>query len=163
MSPLVNTDRACRPAEIVTPVGPLGSGKSTLLNMTAGLSDPTSGTVKYDGQTVTGINRRVGYMTQSDHLLPWRNVADNIAAPLQIVAGDDLAYERKSQVGGHRAAGLAATRNRVTPGSRPGVRRCLKQGRLAWQLPPHLPLRRTRLPQPGQSLPGVSAGDTAPN
>jgi NitT/TauT family transport system ATP-binding protein len=75
---------AVEPGEIVTLVGPSGCGKSTLLNMTAGLFAPTSGTVEYDGQPVAGMNRRVGYMTQSDHLLPWRSVADNIAAPLQI-------------------------------------------------------------------------------
>jgi len=79
-----NIDLAVRPGEIVTLVGPSGCGKSTLLNMTAGLFAPTSGTVLYDAQPVTGMNRRVGYMTQSDHLLPWRSVADNIAAPLQI-------------------------------------------------------------------------------
>lgn len=72
------------PGEIVTLVGPSGCGKSTLLNMTAGLFGPTSGTVTYDGKPVSGVNTRVGYMTQSDHLLAWRSVADNIAAPLQI-------------------------------------------------------------------------------
>ena len=75
---------AIRPGEIVTLVGPSGCGKSTLLNMTAGLFAPTSGVVEYDGQPVSGMNRRVGYMTQSDHLLPWRSVVENIAAPLQI-------------------------------------------------------------------------------
>lgn len=70
--------------EIVTLVGPSGCGKSTLLNMTAGLFGPTSGEVTYAGKRVEGMNRKVGYMTQSDHLLPWRSVAGNIAAPLQI-------------------------------------------------------------------------------
>jgi NitT/TauT family transport system ATP-binding protein len=77
-----------QPGEIVTLVGPSGCGKSTLLNMTAGLFAPSSGVVQYDGQPIAGINRRVGYMTQSDHLLPWRSVADNIAAPLQIAGMD---------------------------------------------------------------------------
>lgn len=70
--------------EIVTLVGPSGCGKSTLLNMTAGLFGPTSGDVTYSGQKIDGLNRKVGYMTQSDHLLPWRTVTGNIAAPLQI-------------------------------------------------------------------------------
>lgn len=70
--------------EIITLVGPSGCGKSTLLNMTAGLFGPTEGTVEYDGMTVQGVNRRVGYMTQADHLLPWRTVAGNVAVPLQI-------------------------------------------------------------------------------
>ena len=70
--------------EIVTLVGPSGCGKSTLLNMTAGLFRPTAGSVRYTGAEVTGLNRRTGYMTQNDHLLPWRSVAANIAVPLEI-------------------------------------------------------------------------------
>jgi NitT/TauT family transport system ATP-binding protein len=70
--------------EFVTIVGPSGCGKSTLLNMTAGLFPPTSGTVRYGGTQVAGVNLRTGYMTQSDHLLPWRTVAGNIAVPLEI-------------------------------------------------------------------------------
>ena len=52
--------------------------------MTAGLFQPTEGHVRYDGAEVTTLNRRTGYMTQNDHLLPWRTVADNIAVPLEI-------------------------------------------------------------------------------
>jgi NitT/TauT family transport system ATP-binding protein len=74
--------------EIVTLVGPSGCGKSTLLNMTAGLFGPSTGTVEYAEKLVSGLNRDVGYMTQSDHLLPWRTVAGNIAAPLQIAGVD---------------------------------------------------------------------------
>ena len=70
--------------EFVMLVGPSGSGKSTLLNMTAGLFAPTQGEVLYRGRKVSGPNRLVGYMTQSDHLLPWRTVFGNIAIPLEI-------------------------------------------------------------------------------
>lgn len=70
--------------QFVTLVGPSGCGKSTLLNMAAGLYQPTSGTVFYQGEPVTGINHRVGYMTQNDHLLPWRDIAANVMVPLEI-------------------------------------------------------------------------------
>ncbi len=70
--------------EFVTLVGPSGCGKSTLLNMVAGLFPPTSGKVTYRGRPVSGFNNKVGYMTQSDHLLPWRDVVGNIAVPLEI-------------------------------------------------------------------------------
>jgi NitT/TauT family transport system ATP-binding protein len=70
--------------ELVTILGPSGCGKSTLLNMAAGLFPPTSGTVRYGDGPVAGVNLRTGYMTQSDHLLPWRTVAGNIAVPLEI-------------------------------------------------------------------------------
>jgi NitT/TauT family transport system ATP-binding protein len=70
--------------EFITLVGPSGCGKSTLLNMAAGLFGPTAGKVYYRGQPVTTINRHVGYMTQVDHLLPWRTIAGNVAIPLEI-------------------------------------------------------------------------------
>jgi NitT/TauT family transport system ATP-binding protein len=52
--------------------------------MTAGLMRPSSGSVSYAGSEVVKINLSVGYMTQQDHLLPWRTVAGNIAVPLEI-------------------------------------------------------------------------------
>lgn len=70
--------------EFICLVGPSGCGKSTLLNMVAGIFAPTSGRVLYRGEVQQGFNRHVGYMTQSDHLLPWRDVAGNIAVPLEI-------------------------------------------------------------------------------
>ena len=84
-----------RAGELVTIVGPSGCGKSTLLNMTAGLFQPTTGAVRYRGTAVTGINLRTGYMTQSDHLLPWRTVAANIEVPLEIQGAPRAAMRRK--------------------------------------------------------------------
>jgi NitT/TauT family transport system ATP-binding protein len=70
--------------EIITLVGPSGCGKSTLLNLAAGLASPTVGQVMYAGESISGYNLKTGYMTQNDHLLPWRDVAGNIAIPLEI-------------------------------------------------------------------------------
>jgi NitT/TauT family transport system ATP-binding protein len=70
--------------EFVALVGPSGCGKSTILNMIAGLQPPTGGQILYDGDIVSGPNRRVGYMTQKDTLLPWRSVAENIALALEL-------------------------------------------------------------------------------
>lgn len=70
--------------EIITLIGPSGCGKSTLLNMVAGMFHPTTGEVYYGANQVTDINQNVGYMTQNDHLLPWRTVSGNIAVPLEI-------------------------------------------------------------------------------
>ncbi|MDE3076991.1 MAG: ABC transporter ATP-binding protein [Chloroflexota bacterium] len=65
-------------------VGPSGCGKSTLLHAAAGLIRPSAGTVTYLGQRWVGLLPEVGYVTQKDTLLPWRNVVDNIALPLQL-------------------------------------------------------------------------------
>ena len=68
--------------EFVAFVGPSGCGKSTLLNMIAGILEPTSGAIEHDGVPVKGPNRAVGYMTQTDGLLPWRTAEDNVMLPL---------------------------------------------------------------------------------
>lgn len=77
-------DLQVRNEEFVALVGPSGCGKSTLLNLVAGLLEPTSGSVTYDGKRVSGLNFRVGYMTQKDTLLPWRSVNDNIGVSLEL-------------------------------------------------------------------------------
>jgi len=81
---LAPVDLAVRNEEFVALVGPSGCGKSTILNLIAGLLPPSAGTVLYDGQPVRDLNRRVGYMTQKDSLLPWRRTADNIRVALEL-------------------------------------------------------------------------------
>jgi NitT/TauT family transport system ATP-binding protein len=65
-------------------VGPSGCGKSTLLNMIAGLIAPTSGRITNAGTLVEGPRLNVGYLTQKDTLLPWRDVLRNVEMPLEI-------------------------------------------------------------------------------
>ncbi|MPZ55287.1 MAG: ATP-binding cassette domain-containing protein [Rhizobiales bacterium] len=67
----------------VSVVGPSGCGKSTILRMISGLLVPTSGTIKIRGEPVTGLRTDVGFMFQSDALIPWRTAVDNIALPLK--------------------------------------------------------------------------------
>ena len=69
--------------EFVSVVGPTGCGKSTLLNVAAGLLRPTSGAVNVFGAPLAGVNRRAGYMFQSDALMPWRSAIANVTAGLQ--------------------------------------------------------------------------------
>lgn len=73
-----------RRGEFLAIVGPSGCGKSTLLNLIAGLSPPPQGRILFDGLSVRGPNTRVGYMTQTDNLMPWRTLARNVALPLEI-------------------------------------------------------------------------------
>ena len=70
--------------EFVTLVGPSGCGKSTLLNIISGLTFASEGSVRLDGNTITGVNRRVGYITQQDNLFPWRTLRENVALPLEL-------------------------------------------------------------------------------
>jgi NitT/TauT family transport system ATP-binding protein len=69
--------------EFVSVVGPTGCGKSTLLNVAAGLLEPSSGSLRVFGEPLSGINRRAGYMFQTDALMPWRSAIDNVIAGLQ--------------------------------------------------------------------------------
>jgi NitT/TauT family transport system ATP-binding protein len=63
--------------EFLAIVGPSGCGKSTVLRLISGLSEPTSGHVVLGDRS--GSTTHVGFMFQRDALLPWLNVAANIA------------------------------------------------------------------------------------
>jgi NitT/TauT family transport system ATP-binding protein len=69
--------------EFVSVVGPTGCGKSTLLNIAAGLLEASSGDVRVFGEPLVGINRRAGYMFQSEALMPWRSAVANVMVGLQ--------------------------------------------------------------------------------
>jgi NitT/TauT family transport system ATP-binding protein len=78
-----DVDLSVAEGEFVSVVGPTGCGKSTLLNIAAGLLRPTSGTVRVLGEPLAGINRRAGYMFQSEALMPWRSALANVTAGLE--------------------------------------------------------------------------------
>jgi NitT/TauT family transport system ATP-binding protein len=69
--------------EFVSVVGPTGCGKSTLLNVAAGLLAPSAGEVRVFGEPLAGLNRRAGYMFQSDALMPWRSALANVMVGLE--------------------------------------------------------------------------------
>ena len=79
--------------EFLTIIGPSGSGKSTLLNMIAQIDVATGGEILFGGDAVVindpkslkpGLDRRIGYVTQDDNLLPWRTTIDNVLFPLEV-------------------------------------------------------------------------------
>lgn len=70
--------------QFVSLVGASGSGKSTLLRIIDGLLEPTEGQVTVNGRKVTGPGRDRAFVFQSDNLLPWRTVIDNVAYGLHL-------------------------------------------------------------------------------
>jgi len=80
---LKDTTLVAAEGEFVCVVGPTGCGKSTLLNVAAGLLQPSSGSVKIGGETLTGVNRRAGYLFQAEALMPWRSALDNVIVGLE--------------------------------------------------------------------------------
>ncbi|MCE4619878.1 MAG: ATP-binding cassette domain-containing protein [Desulfurococcales archaeon] len=69
------TLRASR-GEIVVIAGPNGAGKTSLLRALAGLADHVEGYYHIRGTPA--------YIPQSDMLLPWKTLGDNIAFPLLV-------------------------------------------------------------------------------
>ena len=66
-------------------LGPSGCGKSTLLYMVAGLEQPTSGRIYFDGEDVTDVpteSRGIGLVFQNYALYPHMTVEENIMFPM---------------------------------------------------------------------------------
>jgi NitT/TauT family transport system ATP-binding protein len=73
----------------VSLVGPSGCGKTTLMRGVAGLLPTTSGSIEVFGAPPTRAREQhtLGLMTQEPGLLPWRNVAGNVALSLELAGG----------------------------------------------------------------------------
>ena len=67
-----NVNLTVNKGEFVSIIGPSGCGKSTLLSIIAGLEEKTSGEIYIEGEKVSGISSKIGYMLQRDCLLEWR-------------------------------------------------------------------------------------------
>ena len=81
--------------EFIAIVGQSGSGKTTLLRLAHGLLRPSSGEIVMDGKRITKPTRDRAFVFQSDSLLPWRSVIDNVLYPLE-VAGIKRSVARES-------------------------------------------------------------------
>jgi NitT/TauT family transport system ATP-binding protein len=78
-----DTSLRVAPGEFVSVVGPTGCGKSTLLNVAVGLLQPSAGAVRVFGEPLSGLNRKAGYLFQTEALMPWRTALANVVAGLE--------------------------------------------------------------------------------
>ena len=84
---LENVDLEVGNGEIVAVLGPSGSGKSTLLRTIAGLVEPVTGDIEWDGRSVVAIpthRRHFGLMFQGYALFPHLSVAENVGFGLEM-------------------------------------------------------------------------------
>lgn len=81
--------------QFVTVLGRSGCGKSTMLNLLSGLTKPTAGSVLHRGAPHAEPDPSIGYLTQSDTLMPWSTVQKNVEMPLRI-SGKDKQERRET-------------------------------------------------------------------
>ena len=122
--------------EILCLLGPSGCGKTTLLRMIAGLEQPDTGVIRFDGRDMAGVRpheRGFGMMFQDFALFPHKNVRDNVAFGLRmqglaskeinervsrvldLVELDDLAGREIAQLSGGEQQRVALARS-LAPG-----------------------------------------------
>jgi len=87
-----------RPGQMLAILGKTGCGKSTIFNMIAGLTEPTSGTVRVGGRDpfadFDSFRGSMAIVFQSDRLLPWRTAIQNVELGLEML--DVPAAERRT-------------------------------------------------------------------
>jgi putative ABC transport system ATP-binding protein len=86
-----NVDLRIEKGEFVVVAGSSGSGKSTLLMLLGGLLRPSSGRILLDNNDIYSMDsrklaelraRRIGFVFQTFHLIPYLNALDNVMVPV---------------------------------------------------------------------------------
>lgn len=76
--------------QVISITGESGSGKSTFLNLIGGLDNATGGSIKIEGQEITGLdeneityfrNKKIGFIFQSHYLLEEFTALENVMLP----------------------------------------------------------------------------------
>ena len=84
-----------QPGEIVTLIGPNGAGKSTLMKTVFGLLRPRRGSIRLNGDDITGlapsllVRRGLSYVPQVDNVFPSLTVDENLEMGA-VVRTDDI-------------------------------------------------------------------------
>ena len=90
-------DLALGRGEYVAIMGESGSGKSTLLNLIAGLDRADAGSITLDGTELTTLDddaltvlrrAQMGFVFQAFHVLPYLDVAANVALPMSLLGSN---------------------------------------------------------------------------
>lgn len=85
------------PGEFVSLLGPSGCGKTTLLRLISGLEETTIGRVRIDGVEVSSPHPEAGVVFQTDLLMPWRTVLENVLLQADVRRIRSKAIEQKAR------------------------------------------------------------------
>ena len=109
---LKGIDFEVKDSEVVCVIGPSGSGKSTLLRCVNRLEEPTSGTIRIEGQDITDIDAdvdvlrtKIGMVFQQFNIFPHLSVLRNLTIAQRRVLkrskaeADETAREMLQRVG----------------------------------------------------------------
>lgn len=92
--------------EAVALVGPSGAGKTTLLRLIAGILEPASGGMVFDGEDLRAMTpqarrqmrlARVGVVFQDFALMDYLTVEENLLLPLRLGAGARAEHETRAR------------------------------------------------------------------
>lgn len=95
---LKKIDMELEKGKFYTLLGPSGCGKTTILRLIAGFSEPTTGEIYLNNQSITSIpanKRKVNTVFQDYALFPHMNVFDNVAFGLTIKGLDKATIKTK--------------------------------------------------------------------
>ena len=104
---LKGIDLTVRKGEVLAIEGPSGSGKSTLLGLLAGFDSPTSGSIRIDGEEITGLDedqlailrgRKLGFVFQSYNLIPTLTAEENVLLPMELRGDVPRSLERAREL-----------------------------------------------------------------
>ncbi|MFT8844556.1 MAG: ATP-binding cassette domain-containing protein, partial [Schleiferilactobacillus harbinensis] len=87
--------------EFICFIGTSGSGKTTTMRMINRMNEPTSGTIKINGEDVTKMDpvklrRRIGYVIQNIGLLPHLTIKDNILMVPKMLKWDQKRMDERA-------------------------------------------------------------------
>jgi NitT/TauT family transport system ATP-binding protein len=84
-----NLNLDVRPGQMLALLGQTGCGKSTIFNMIAGLTEPSTGTVRVSGRDpfseFDSFRGKMAIVFQNDRLLPWRSAIQNVELGLEML------------------------------------------------------------------------------
>jgi NitT/TauT family transport system ATP-binding protein len=100
-------DLTIRNGEFVSLLGPSGCGKSTALRLTAGLGEPTRGSISWRADR---NKPEVGFVFQEPTLMPWATVLRNVMLPLELEGVEHRLVKKRATEALERV-GLASFRD----------------------------------------------------